>query len=674
MRGRRRGIESTLRGFSARGTGASLRCALCAAAFAALCLVSDAPARGQDEVRPAPSDRTRAGAASREKEQRSRKTVNRPPGPRAELDLAAGYIRTQQYDKAIAVLEGLTAEFPQIAEATEMLSSAYLKAGRPREAAALLEGVLAKEPDRYAAIRDLGLAYLDMGEKEKAVGAWRRLLRNDSRYGAFYGVVAKLEQEGGLYDEAIETLREGLAFAEYRESYAREIIHLERVRGHEEDAFREALLYAGQRGEGAGIDIRDAAIQIFNESKSPARLLAIADSLIGTQGGGGEGLRHLRVVFLVNEGRYAEASAELFGKGAAKPSEEDFYSLLQYWAAAGRARNDERFAAFYEEALRAFLREHGDSFLAPSVMLMMASDEREVVGRGGASAERSYRGALALVDQAMQHRQGAPYREPAALFKATVLFEDLHEPNEALAQLDRTVWRNEHFAREAAELRMRALLASADWPRAEQGLERLAAAGDSTTAVVGRYGLGRMKFLSGRYGEAVSSLSALAERYPWSAWANDALETAIALKESMEDRGALELYRAASLAGDRGEYGRALDSLAALEDRFAGSKLAPRARFMRADLEVALGDTNGARDDLARLAETFPLHELAPRALERIADMAGRRSPDGAMKEYGVIIERYPDYAFLERVREKYIALGKAAAADEAGAAKKGGR
>jgi tetratricopeptide (TPR) repeat protein len=643
-------------------------------AIAVLCVAPLARAGGQDDQKRAPVDRTTRGVSQpREQDRRPRKGVNLPSSPRAELDLAAGYIGAQEYERAIAVLERIAADSPQVVEANDMLATCYLKVGRAREAATLLESVVASEPERFSSIRNLGLAYLDMGEREKAVLAWRRMLRGGVQYGASYGVVAKLEQEAGLYDEAIATLREGLAIKEYRENYAREIIHLERVKGDEEAAFRDALLLAGQRSAAAAIDLRGPAIEIFGESKSPTRLLAVADSMVGAGGMGGERIRYLRIVLLVNGGRYREASEELFANDAAKPVEEDFYALIQYWGRSARTRGDDGFSGFYEGALRRFLRDHPSSILAPSVMLMIAGSRREAGERGGPSAEVAFREALSLADQAVQHRQGAPYREQAAIFGASVLLDDLHRPDEALARLDGAAWRNERFARGAAELRMRALLAVGDTVRTEQGLERLAGDRDSMIAVIGRYGLARWRFLGGRYGEAVRALSAFAERYPGSAWANDALETAIAVKESMEEeRGALELYRAASIAGDRGEYGRALDSLAALESRFPDSKLAPRSQLMKVELEAALGDTSRAVADCARLAERFPLHELAPRALERGADLSAASGARDAVQRYGLVIERYPDYAFLDRVRGKYIALGKAAGAGTAGAARKG--
>lgn len=640
----------------------ALRVAAVAAAAAVLCLGSGVRAQERDTIPALPV--VRPGIPRPPEPEKARPKGSRPANPRSEMQRAAADIEAQEYGDAIQILENVTAQFPEIAEAPEMLAGCYLKTGRSKDAAALFEQILASQPDRFSCIRDLGLAYMDMGEKQKAIATWRRALGGDARLGAYYGAVAKLEQEAGLYPEAVATLREGLAIKEYRVSYALEIVHLERVMGREEDAFRDALLLAGEGEDATAGMVGTPAVDIFGESKKPERLLVIADSLIAAQRSGSERLRYLKSIFLVNGGKYREAGDELFGPKARKIPEGVFYSMLQLWARTGRAAEDERRDSFYRGALGHFLADYPGSFLAPSVMLMMAAEDKEAALRGGPEAGRLASEALALAGQAMRHRQGAAYQEEAALFRVRLLFEDLHKPDNALAELDAVVWRSPRFVPEAEGLRVRALLACGDWGRAEKGLKKLASSSDTMLAVLGRYGLGRMKFLTGAYDGAVSALSAVAEQHPESPWANDALETAIAVKEGLgDDAGALDLYQSGALWSERGEYARALDSLAALEDRFPQSKLGARALFMTADIEAARGRVDAAVADYTRLAERFPLNELAPRSLERIADLAGRKSPTEAIKDYGVIMERYPDYAFLERVREKYITLGKAAPA-----------
>ena len=121
------------------------------------------------------------------------------------------------------------------------------------------------------------------------------------------------------------------------------------------------------------------------------------------------------------------------------------------------------------------------------------------------------------------------------------------------------------------------------------------------------------------------------------------------------------------------------DSLAALGKRYPESSLAPRALFMKAEIEADAGGAaatavalrDAARADFAKLAETWPLHDLAPRSLEQLAELEGRDNPGEAVAEYGRLMERYPDYPFIERVRERYIALGKTAGAE---APKKGSK
>ena len=123
-------------------------------------------------------------------------------------------------EDAIPILERLTAEYPRIAAANEMLAGCYIKEGRAQDAASLLERCLEEEPGQFAYVRDLGRAYIDLGRQR---GSRRRLAAACSRAtrstASMYGHVAKMEQEAGLYDEAIETLRAGTRFKENAEYY-----------------------------------------------------------------------------------------------------------------------------------------------------------------------------------------------------------------------------------------------------------------------------------------------------------------------------------------------------------------------------------------------------------------------------------------------------------------------
>jgi tetratricopeptide (TPR) repeat protein len=592
--------------------------------------------------------------------------------PGAMIDRANHFVMLGRCADAIPILERLTADNPRISAANEMLAGCYLREGRARDAAAFLERCLRQEPGQFVYARDLGRAYLDLGRREDAVAAWRGLLAGDVKSVTMYGQVAKMEQEAGLYDEAIETLRAGAAFKETAEYYSREIIRLERVIGRDEDAFRDALLLVARRRGAFEGEIR-GVVEIFRESKAPGRLVASLDSM--TVAGDDEAgvFRTLKTAFLIDAGRYDDARAHLFGPDASAFREDEIYALLAYMQRTSPAAYDARLASLREDLMRRFLDRFGSSPFAPHVRLMAAESMRESALRSsGSERDRLLAETLALCDAVKRIGIGSPYFDKASIMKAQVYFEDMHAGSEALAELSNVGRRSIDQRLEAEELRGRVLLASNDRAAAAAALGRLAADPDSSIALLGRFDLGRLAFLSGRYEESVKALSDLAEKSPSSPWANDALELAMDVKGALpEGSGALDLYRAAVLERSRGNGAAAIDSLAALEKRHPASSLAPRAIFMKGEIEGESLAFDAARADYSRIVEDYPLHELAPRALERLAEIDARDDRAAALARYGTLMERYPDYPFMERVRERYVALGKT---DGAPAPEKGSR
>jgi tetratricopeptide (TPR) repeat protein len=579
--------------------------------------------------------------------------------PGAMLDRANHFLMLGRCGDAIPILERLVKDYPRIAAANEMLAGCYIKEGRPADAAAFLERRLAEDPEQFAYARELGRAYMDLGRREEAVAVWRRLLAADEKTASMYGHVAKMMQEAGLYDEAIEILREGTKYQETAEYYSREVVRLERIVGREEDAFRDALQLVGRRPGALEGEIRDVS-DIYRESKKRERLVAILDSTAAASGDRTGAFRTLRTIFLIEAERYDEARAHLLGAGAPAFREQELYALLVHLGKMPPA--GARFAALRGDLMRLFLERFGASAFAPHVRLMAAENAREAA-RGAPEQERAklLAEAIAQCDAAKRGGMGAPYFDGAVILKARVLYEDQRRPAEALAELANAKRRDGPRRLEIEELRVRILLASENQGAAAADLGRVAADADSSVALLGRYGLGRLAFLAGRYDESVKTLSEVAEKHAGSRWANDALELAIELQQALpEGRGALDLYRAAALTRSRGAPAAALDSLAALERRYPASSLAPRAIFVKGEIEAETGAVAAAAADFAKLVESYPLHELAPRALERLAGLAEGERPAEALSTYGALMERYPDYPFMERVRGRYVTLGKA--------------
>jgi tetratricopeptide (TPR) repeat protein len=570
-----------------------------------------------------------------------------------ELLIAERFVREKRFDDAIRVLERLCLNNPRFNLAAEHLVRCYFETGRTGRAIEFLEERLAKDPAHFPFARDLGNAYLDTAEREKALAVWNGVLERAPGDARNYGRIARLEVEAGFYQEAISTYRAGRVFEKLYQPYTVEIIRLERLLGRCEMAFREAI---GLIAWAERMDMRNArlAAEIYAEAGFDERLLAVVDSVSAITRPVDARFLVARAALLIEAGKYGEAGIYVEERNAL-PAKQ-LYDFIRYLSDVKPQKRDPGFLTLYQEVLDTFLARYPGSPVAPGVMLALAENLREEAGGDG----EKLADALRTAEEVVAHRWGKIYAEKVALFEARLLFEDLNRPREALEALGRVEFDGIGSARSAAEMRMQALVRVGDWEWAERDLEALAADPDSIISAVGRYGIGRMSFLRGDYEGAVASLSSFAESCPWSPWANDALEMAMLVAGALgEGRAPLDCYRAALSLEAEGRNGSAVDSLDAFAVRYAWSVLYPRVIYMRAGLNMRLGNVERAAGDFEALAERFPLDRLAPRALEQWAEIAAAGAKEDALNLYEKILQRYPDDPFLDRVRRRYVALRK---------------
>jgi tetratricopeptide (TPR) repeat protein len=574
--------------------------------------------------------------------------------------IAATLVNQGRCEEAIGILEPLCENRPDLHRAAEQLASCYIELGLAERAVDFLESRIAGAPAHVPFARLLGNAYLDLGEREMALGAWRRILGDDPRLSRNYGLVGRLMIEAGFYEEAIETYRGGRVFGTLFRPYTAEIIRLERLLGRNDTAFREVVALIGSA---PGLNVGDVQLlaDIYAESGLSDRLFAIADSAAAETEGGRFDI--IRAVLLLEAGRYGEAERYIEGRGAL--ADREFYSFISYLSTVWRERKETGFSTFYRKALDAFLALYPGSPVAPEVMLVLAESLREeALLREG--LEELFVKALRTIELVKEHKRGNMLLERAAILEAEILLEDLHRPRDAIAALEGIRFHSKEGSRRAEEIRMTALVRAGAWDEVERRSELLEASGDSVKAAIGLYGKGSASFFRGKYGEAVEIMSSLAESYPGSSWANDALERALLVEETLrEGPEPLDCYRGALALRVAGSPGAAADSLGALIERYPSSALLPRALYERAELDIDSGMEERAVRGLERLAELYPLSELAPRALERLALLERERDVGRAKELYEAILERYPDDPFLERVRRAYMALRRSTGEEE---------
>lgn len=560
-----------------------------------------------------------------------------------------------RYSEALRILEPISKRVPEHHDIAELLSTCYIRTGRPEDAIELLEKRLEKVPGHIGFVKNLGSALLDTGDREGALRVWHSVLTADARTAVNYRTIADLEWQAGMYERAIETLSEGRRFRKYFQPYTMEIIRMERLLGRCSDAFREGLAYLDADKD----PMKSRAsfiIDIFAECPGQDSLLAEVDSVAASGGKNGRYFHLLKALLLAGRDDYSLASGLISGEDTLKLDAEEAYYLAGSIFDMRHKRRSDQYQALILKAIETFERDYSRSPIIPQMMLLTARYRLESGIDGG--GKEDFEEAASIAGRVISHPSGIAFREAAALLKASIELEHLYRPKDALATLESFKWRQKGNLGERDKLRMKALLVSGERDRASSLFGDYAASRDSTVAAMGEYATGMLLFLFGEHRAAMDSLSAMAKRSPWSEWANDALDAAIMIKAAVDEgEEALDLYSAALKQGANGRFQDAAASLAALEKNHPGSPVAPRAIFLRAGMREKSGDAAGAVGDLESLAERFPLDEHAARALERIALIFEKDDREAALEYYGRLLERYPDYPFSVRVRNRYMAL-----------------
>jgi tetratricopeptide (TPR) repeat protein len=565
---------------------------------------------------------------------------------------------------AIDPLKAILARYPGRFEETVLLARCYEAAGMLSEAVEFLEDARKRWPDKFRFTEMLGLAYLEMGMSDKAVEVWHSSIGDDEISVGRRMQVSGLEWKAGMFDRSIETLKEARKFERYYTRLTAEIVRKEKTRGNYRGAFLEAL--SGFEVEGMpDIGRAKGAISSFREAGSSSDLIAVVDSFAVHGKKNAPFFLALHAALLVEIDDYRAAAHYLILAGSGEVPERDLYSFALHLYSQGGKAGDKAFEGYLERTSSIFVRKYNDSPRAPRLLLGGAEHAEYAARRGGPGEQAAAERAVIMADSTISHKRGRPYAEKALLIKARVLLEHLHDPDEALRAVDSGEWRHQNMAREAAAIRLEALVLSGRWDEAIKRFDAIMASPDSSLAASGKYGKGMVLFYRGEFEESATILSEVAAEAPWSKWANDALETAVLIRRAeSEDPSVLAAFASAMAAGGSGRYGEAADSLAATAVRYPRSALAPEAFYESALLLERAGRRPESVAMLEKIAEAYPLSRAAPRAVETLASLLEEEDPQASARWYALFLERYGEDPWATRVRSRYMRLRKSLSAD----------
>ncbi|MBN2184770.1 MAG: tetratricopeptide repeat protein [Candidatus Krumholzibacteriota bacterium] len=568
------------------------------------------------------------------------------------MELLAG----RKFDEAVILLRELHEKAPQHHAFTELLADTYLRIREPEKAAELLEKGLKDFPGRTKYAEALGKAYLDMGQREKAVEVWHSILGENTVHPYDYVTIAGIEWEAGLFETAIVTLREGIRNGKYFQRAQQKLIKYETLLGDHDSAFRDGLIFLDAHDDPLAGNI-DFLLESFRDSGRTEDHLSAVDSLAIVSENHRRFFTIVKGVLLVESRRYGEAE-KVFRE--MELTDREMYFVLGLLFKMKENQGSGKFRDFEASLSDEFLRRNPESPVVPQVLLSIAESEIAAITEKGKISDRDADAVVSILDRVIGHRYGASYRKRAVLLKAGFLYYEMHRPAEALASLRGAEFTDIKDIRESARIEVLSLLAGGQKSKAGKRFAQLSSYPDSSIAALGRFAAGTLFFLTGEYQKSITELSGLAEDHPSSEWANDALDRAVLTKKAMADgKESLKIYSAAVQMELRGEFDKAAAALDSLIRDFPGSYLFAAAVYSRALLLEKGGNPHAAAEALLRFAEKYPLDDLAPKALEKYAVLIEAEYPDSASIIFGQVMERYPEYHFISRVREKYISSKK---------------
>ncbi len=167
------------------------------------------------------------------------------------------------------------------------------------------------------------------------------------------------------------------------------------------------------------------------------------------------------------------------------------------------------------------------------------------------------------------------------------------------------------------------------------------------------YNLALMDFFEKKFDSCRVAFRKLMIDFPMGYFVNDALRLLMVINEAEGDNDLLYLYSSAEMFKKRRMPDSTKNRYEALT-RSINRVLADNALFGLMNLSLEEADTTSTLNSIEKLAEEFPDSYYLPYGLKLRADiwLLNEAKKPEATREYRSLLENYPDYPFVSKVRE----------------------
>lgn len=593
--------------------------------------------------------------------------VNRTPPPTEEeqLDghtasryqLALGYLRGMQFERAIAILRDLYAEQPERKIFFDKLKEAYVDVKRYDDAVALLDEALvrssAAQPELEA--ERAQLFYLG-GDEPAAMEAWSALLLSAPDTEAVYRVVYASMVQIRLLIQAIDVLKQGRQAIGNMDLFQAELAHLYSLTGQHELATQEYLDLLSMNERQLNY-VRSRLGRDLEQDGALEDAIRITEARVVSE----PDLRQLRdlLAWLYEQaGSFEQAFEEIIAlEEDADASGQGVYQFALRAAEAG---------AFVVagRAFQSVIETYPEVNISIEARLGMA-DMYRLRAEKNSSLEQ-YQYALEAYETFLTDFPEHP-QTPDVMARIGALHQDVFRDQEAAERtltILATRYTNSSIGHQARFDLGRLAVAKGDLNEAGTIFAHLAEQTDGELAAKARFEEAMTHFYAGNFAETESILGSLRENTDKET-ANDAIELRVLL---MEDPGtdstnsALTSYAQALLLFRQHKVDATARVAQDILAQWGQHPIADDVRFLRARALLLDNRPDEAMMAFGELPLIHPESPLLDHSLFYYAEILETIQGDaaGALQAYTDLLTQYPGSLLVSKTRERIRALRSA--------------
>lgn len=568
---------------------------------------------------------------------------------------------TNDAEQALAVYRKLVELHPDDAAILERAGSLAVAAGKSREALDLYEAALHLDPDDLGLYYVMGDVYAKAGDKAAAIEAWKKGTSFDPASVQAAQRLGSLLAQRGLYDEALaiyQTCRERRAEPTL---LAAEMAQALTALLRPAEALTEYVTAASASLDDAELVAADA-VKLAGEADLTDELVSRAGTGLKTTGA--PGLALLLVMAEARNGHAEEAVGEVVGAGLGL---DDLMTIGESLEVEGMR----------DAAARLYATVASSQPASPGLRLEMGLRAAEMDARAGRRQQ-----AAALLREVTATQAGPEQlRDRALLLLADLDLSsgrDIEQTREIFASLaegsvlpgvaEKAHWRLADCAFAAGDLAQAAALygqlaerrptQDIALPPAPFGLDfpiqrlplphmilEMPSVDPRMTPAYARSQIAECAFRSGDLDRAKALFAEVAEKYPQSIYANDAVERrAFIATHFPQLRPATETYLQALTKGSGDDWEGSLGLLDGIAATGATESLADDAALLAARLVDVHGRSAEAAERFRAIPEDYPTSLLAPEALLNAARIARSLADEEQAKEdLDALLQNFPD-------------------------------